>query len=484
MARQIVVSIIGDAKQFDKTLDATGAKAETFGSKFTGTAKAVLGYGTAIGGSMAVASGVLFDHSKDLDAMNRKAEVVFGDSIGDIDKWASANAHAFGLTTTQLKYNAAAMQDLLVPMGFTRDRATEITKKMAGLSGALSEWSGGNVSATEANEALSKAMLGQYDALIPLGIKLDSAAVAAQVAADGNDKLTGSALQQAQATAVMELALAKSTDAQKAFADGANEPQRKAAEMGASIREAFDNISQAAAPVTQILGPMAVGFGQLATGLGPLKGAALAASGALGGTQVATLAVSGAQKVAAVTSYALGGAIRFMTGPLGLIVTAIGVLAGAWATNFGGIREKTAAVVNFITGAIGGFINFFTSLPGRIASIAGHLWDSIPKAFRAAINFLIGIWNRLGFTVPSVDLPIIGKIGGFRVGVPQIPYLHTGGYVPGTPGSDVPAILQAGEYVVPRGQAGRSIVINIGSFMGDVDELAETIAYRLRVAGA
>ena len=53
--------------------------------------------------------------------------------------------------------------------------------------------------------------------------------------------------------------------------------------------------------------------------------------------------------------------------------------------------------------------------------------------------------------------------------IPQIPTWHTGGIVPGGPSSQVPAILQGGEQVIPRsarsqiggGGGGTSQVFNI-----------------------
>jgi hypothetical protein len=45
------------------------------------------------------------------------------------------------------------------------------------------------------------------------------------------------------------------------------------------------------------------------------------------------------------------------------------------------------------------------------------------------------------------------KVGGITISTPNIPYLPAGGIVPGVPGSDVPAILQAGVLVIPRSEA-------------------------------
>jgi hypothetical protein len=116
------------------------------------------------------------------------------------------------------------------------------------------------------------------------------------------------------------------------------------------------------------------------------------------------------------------------------------------------------------------------------------MWDGIWNAFRGVINTLIRGWNSLKFTVPSIDLGPLGKIGGFTIGTPDIPYLHQGGVVPGPPGADVLAVLQAGERVVPRGAAAASaptIVVNITGGLVDgptIDALTNALARRLRYA--
>ena len=79
-------------------------------------------------------------------------------------------------------------------------------------------------------------------------------------------------------------------------------------------------------------------------------------------------------------------------------------------------------------------IGFFKKLPGRIASVASGMWDGVKNAFRSAINWIIGAWNGLQFSIhiPKVHIPGTNKdIGGGDIGfgVPGIPLLDTGGIV-------------------------------------------------------
>lgn len=99
----------------------------------------------------------------------------------------------------------------------------------------------------------------------------------------------------------------------------------------------------------------------------------------------------------------------------------------------GGIRSIFNNVVDFVK-----------RLPGRIASAASGMWNSIWNGFRGVINNIIDGWNRLSFTMPGVETPF-GTLGGFTIGTPDIPRLQRGGM-----------IQQAG--IAEVGEAGRETV--------------------------
>jgi hypothetical protein len=82
----------------------------------------------------------------------------------------------------------------------------------------------------------------------------------------------------------------------------------------------------------------------------------------------------------------------------------------------------------------------------------------ISAPFRSAFNFVADAWNntigRLRWTVPGW-VPVIG---GNTIAVPNLPKFHTGGVVPGPPGTEVVARLQAGERISPMGAgSGRAL---------------------------
>lgn len=199
----------------------------------------------------------LFGIGIQMDALNRKAQTVFGITLPAVTAEAKKNAEAMGLTTSQYINAAAAIQDILIPMGFQRQRASEISTQLVNLSGALSEWTGGQVSATEVSDILSSALTGERERLKQLGIVLQQSDIDARLAEKGLSKLTGTMKQQAEASATLELVLEKSTDAQAAFANGSDSAVRRQAELTAKIQEITEKLANLLLPVFEKLAAFA-----------------------------------------------------------------------------------------------------------------------------------------------------------------------------------------------------------------------------------
>jgi hypothetical protein len=139
----------------------------------------------------------------------------------------------------------------------------------------------------------------------------------------------------------------------------------------------------------------------------------------------------------------IGMAIDFQ---MGLIKKGIQIW---WDTVTGIWKKALGALGDVVTGTFNGIVKFITGLPGNIADAARGMFDGIKNAFKAAVNFIINGWNGIKFGIPGFDLGPI-HYGGFQLSMPHIPTLHTGGIVPGLPGTEVRANLLAGERVLSR----------------------------------
>ena len=95
---------------------------------------------------------------------------------------------------------------------------------------------------------------------------------------------------------------------------------------------------------------------------------------------------------------------------------------------FSGVRDLFDGVVAAITGDWGTAVSKLTSGVAKIKDAVSDMWEPLWQGFRSAINSVINGWNNLSFTVPSVDIPGIGTVGGFTISTPNIPSLATSGF--------------------------------------------------------
>lgn len=131
---------------------------------------------------------------------------------------------------------------------------------------------------------------------------------------------------------------------------------------------------------------------------------------------------------------------------------------GFWYGLFFKIQGWGNSAVNYLKSKFSAFVSYISSIPGKISGKLSSMWNGLKSGFRAAINYVVGAWNRLHFTIPSFS--ILGKsFGGGTIGVPQIPGLAKGGIVQAKPGGTLVNVGEGGrdEAVVPLGRGPNSL---------------------------
>lgn len=97
--------------------------------------------------------------------------------------------------------------------------------------------------------------------------------------------------------------------------------------------------------------------------------------------------LAGAALVGAITSIA--AAVAALATPLGIAIALAALLAVAWAENWGGIQEKTAAVIAWIKNALAAGMQFINDLTsgklGAISVIWNNLWSGMVTWFTTTI---------------------------------------------------------------------------------------------------
>jgi phage-related protein len=113
-----------------------------------------------------------------------------------------------------------------------------------------------------------------------------------------------------------------------------------------------------------------------------------------------------------------------------------------------GINTVKSVVSNALSGIRDGwnsFVGFIKGIPGRISGALNSMFAPLASGFKSAINTVIRGWNNLSFSIPSVDVPGLGSVGGGTINTPNIPYLETGGFTQG----EGLAMLHPDEMVLP-----------------------------------
>lgn len=126
----------------------------------------------------------------------------------------------------------------------------------------------------------------------------------------------------------------------------------------------------------------------------------------------------------------------------------------------------------FISGLVTGYFNFYVNtwkkifsfiagIPHKVTALSKGMWNGLVNAFKGAINFIIGAWNALDFSI-NISIPSwVPGIGGKGLFIPDvipdIPYLASGGIVRARPGGTVVGVGEGGrdEAVIPLPRGGQ-----------------------------
>jgi hypothetical protein len=233
--------------------------------------------------------------------------------------------------------------------------------------------------------------------------------------------------------------------------------------------------------------------------------------GVVGLVTAAQWAWNAAQLASPMTWIIVG--IGAIIGIIALLVTKTEWGRKAWDTAWGGIKSAASAVGRWFRDTLWGswirgtwdrikdkgqsVVDWMREVPTRLKNAFSKVTSFIFEPFRAAFNRIAHAWNAtvgaLSWTVPGW----VPGIGGNSISVPNLPTFHQGGTVPGAPGSEVLAVLQAGEEVRSRSSVaagGGDTVVVRGDAVLDamIQAIADRVSYRggkpamlgLRVPGA
>ena len=428
-----------------------------------------------------------------------KFNTVF-DDIGDsAEKVAKDLRDNWGLAESTAKELLSSTGDLLSGFGFTGEAALGLSEKTQKLAIDLASFTNLEGGATRASGILTKAMLGEKDSLVALGIKILDSDVKARLLADGKDKLTGLALRQAKAEITLQLAMEQSGKAigdYERTSESAANRQRLLAER---TKELSETAGAVFIPILQMV------IDKIIPVIEKIRDWIAENPKLAKNITIAALAISGLLAVVGLLGMALPAIITGFTllfSPVALIIIiitgliAIGVLLYKnWDTivkHAKMIWEAITIIFKTKTDEIKNTINLWVvKVKGTIEKVFNNIktfftsfWNGVKEVWGNAIDWLmrkiqpfLDAYNKVRSGVSWVS----EKAGGVVSAISNVfESKQTGGYISETK----PYLLHKGETVIPADGGSRSIVINIngGYYLSEMvaGEMGDMLAKKLK----
>lgn len=403
----LAVKLIADAAAFTQAMDMAEKKTQTWSSRVSQSMKSAGGDITNLGMKastfltvpLATAGIATINYASDLEETKNKVKVVFGEMGQSVLDWSMDSATAMGMSQNTALSAAGTFGNLFTTMGIGQGASADMSEGLVQLAADLASFN--NMDPTEVLEKLRSGLVGEVEPLRTLGINLSQAAVAEKAMemglADAEGELSAAALAQARYALIVE----QSNNAAGDFArtsDGLANQQR-------ILKAQFEDA--AAALGVQLL-PYALQFVQWVSGLiekfralTPEQqkwivgiGAALAILGPL-------LVIIGTL-VSAIG--AIIGVIGAITTPVLIVIAVIAALIAigyllyqAWTNNWGGIQEKTQAVINFLERLMQAGLQFIADLNsgklGWISEVWNNTWNLIKLWFNTAVENIKSVFK-------------------------------------------------------------------------------------------
>lgn len=244
--------------QIKTGIESATQKTSLFGRSLGLLAK-VTGFAFIVAGAARVVTSII-----KMNAEANRAKVVFGDSLGKITADAEKMGKAIGLSRREFIGAAAAVGDLLIPLGFARDKAAQLSTETLELAAAQKQFTGDSRSVVEIAKVLTKSFLGEREGLKELGIAISEADVQQQLLVDGTKNYTGAALKQAKVLATQSLLYANTTDSLNSFREGQDGLLGSTNELRANLSELGDILLKLGAvvllPLIKIINFVVSGF--------------------------------------------------------------------------------------------------------------------------------------------------------------------------------------------------------------------------------
>ena len=451
-AATIAARLTLDQSDYDSGLDSASSKASTFQDKMSkaGKTMAVTGGIMTAAVTMPIVNGFqsMITSASDLNESANAMNVVFTDSGGTIEDFAQTSAESIGMAKSDFYQLAAVQGAALKNYGMSNQDAADETITLAQRAADMASIF--NTTVPDAMTAIGSMMRGETEPIKRYGVSMSQAAVEAKALEMGlipviknQTDIKAAQISATEAQEKLRVATAwygsDSLQAQKASIDLDKAQQSLSKAMEGSTGEMTPAIKAQASlalfyqQTDQFAGDFANTSDQLANGSRILS-AQLKDEAASLGTQLLPYVLKGVQflrellvKFQALTPEqkkwimviigvvavigpllliigsvitAISALIPIITAVAGVftfpliaiilaVIAVIALLYYAWQTNFGGIREIVASVIQWVSDFIAGTIQFIHDLTtGQLGEMSA-IWGRTMNAIKTVVNLVL-----------------------------------------------------------------------------------------------
>jgi hypothetical protein len=336
---------------------------------------------------------------------------------------------------------------------------------------------------------MGSAFRGEFDPLERYGVTLTMNQVNAELAARGQDKLGGAALESAKKQAIMDLIMKQSTDSAGNFAreaDTASGAQQRAtaawddaqSTLGEALLPAIKTLSEFVKDASKWISENSGFVGTMAAVLGTLAGAIVVASGVMtvlnivmAANPIGLVIIAVGALIAIIVALSLNWdkVVKFLSdswnGVMRWWSDGMGKIGGQWNSFLGGIGDTAGRVWNgYIKPPLDALVGFITrDVPNAFqegVKWVGHHWNKMQDIAKVPVKFLVnnvindGLIGAFNTVAGWVGL---GKLG--RVNLP--PGFADGGYTGEGSKHDPAGIVHKGEFVLTQEETRAAGVTNL-----------------------
>ena len=330
---------------FVKGLTEATKSGQSFGKSFNnvavGISKTVGIISVAVGGMVAAFGKVALDGAMSLEATEAKYNTVFDGFTAQADQMVKDFQKLTPASKASTRSMASGLQDLLVPMGHSREEATKMTTETMGLIGALTNFNSETETAESVQAKFAGALTGETQGLKSLGIQISTATIEQYALAKGYVKSADQIDLQVKSQVILAMATEQSGDALAAYNEESLDTKTKMALMKSQFEDTAASIGADMLPIVNklmsafkvfsdaIIPPLSEAFSGLVGIFGNVDGAAEKfASGVQGITNKITevlpsIIEKGAEIVLSLVSGIVQAAPSLITGIMGVLPTII-----------------------------------------------------------------------------------------------------------------------------------------------------------------